>query len=162
VFYFAYGSNLLRRRLEARIGPVDGDPRIAVARGFELRFHKRSRDGSGKADAHVLEGGEVVGALYRVSEEQIAILDNFENGYRRRPLTVSNDAGDLTAWSYFAKTAFVDSALRPFDWYVELILEGARSLGLPGSYLDALLAHPCGADPDAKRIKLARDLLAIP
>ncbi len=160
MLYFAYGSNLLRRRLEGRIGPMDALPQIAVARGFELRFHKRGRDGSGKADAHAFEGGEVVGALYRLSEKQIAILDGFETGYRRRSLTVSSDGGDFTAWSYFAEAAFVDPALRPFDWYVEFILAGARSVGFPDSYLDALRAHPCDADRDVKRIKLARDLLA--
>ena len=49
MLYFAYGSNMSIRRLQSRdINPV----KVNVARlyGHTLKFHKPSKDGSGKCD----------------------------------------------------------------------------------------------------------------
>lgn len=82
-WYFAYGSNMSRARLEARVGPCQ-DRGHAWLDGFDLRFHKRGRDGSGKCDAfatgartHILHG-----VLFGMSAAQREALHLFEGpGY---------------------------------------------------------------------------------
>lgn len=56
ILYFAYGSNMSSARLRARV-PSCRPIGIAFLPGHELRFHKRSKDGSGKCDAFQVEGG---------------------------------------------------------------------------------------------------------
>jgi gamma-glutamylcyclotransferase len=47
--YFAYGSNMCSGRLRARV-TCDFVTTAKLA-GYQLRFHKLSRDGSSKCDA---------------------------------------------------------------------------------------------------------------
>lgn len=49
VLYFAYGSNLCLPRLRSRV-PSVALVGTAVLSGYELRWHKRSTDTSGKCD----------------------------------------------------------------------------------------------------------------
>jgi len=48
--YFAYGSNMLTRRLKAPLRAPSAVARaVASIAGFAVRFHKVSADGSGSA-----------------------------------------------------------------------------------------------------------------
>jgi gamma-glutamylcyclotransferase len=49
MLYFAYGSNMLTERLKARV-PSTRPISPAILSDYDLRFHKRSTDKSGKCD----------------------------------------------------------------------------------------------------------------
>jgi hypothetical protein len=143
---FAYGSNLSRRRIETRIGPVEV---VAVARldGHCLRFHKRGRDGTGKADAFSTndQGDRVWGVVYAMSQAAKRELDRIEGvgqGYRSAGACLTTSEGEpVTAWVYLAEPGWIDPSLVPAAWYRELVIAGAREHGLPADYVAELVAR---------------------
>lgn len=161
VLYLAYGSNMLVRRIEERLGGC----RLlgaASASGLSLRFHKRGRDGSGKCDAFFTEhGGDVLhGVVYELSEQQRATLDRFEGaGYEPRDLVVDSAGGELEVYTYVARADHIDPVLRPFPWYKSIVLAGALANGLPASYVEHLREVETVPDVDAQRVALHLALL---
>lgn len=151
MYYFAYGSNMSSPRLTARVP----DARVhctAQLLGYRLCFHKIGRDGSAKCDAQLTAcSGDVVrGVVYRIPSEQRPRLDACEGlgqGYRAADVRLKRDDGDdLEAFCYLATRT--DPGLRPFDWYREHVLYGAREHGLPLTYRAAIAAVAVWPDPD--------------
>jgi hypothetical protein len=58
--------------------------------GYELRFHKRSKDGSAKADAFRTGScGDVAwGVVYELPVSELRQLDKVEAGYKRVPIDI--------------------------------------------------------------------------
>jgi gamma-glutamylcyclotransferase len=151
MYYFAYGSNMSSPRLTARIP----DARVhCTARllGYRLRFRKIGRDGSAKCDAEPTVGPEDVvhGVVYQIAAERRVLLDACEGlgrGYRAADVRLTGaDGHELDAFCYLATR--VDPGLRPFDWYREHVLRGAREHSLPPTYRAAIAAVPVWPDPD--------------
>jgi hypothetical protein len=162
--YFAYGSNLHPRRLRERspsasvIGP-------ALLPGHRLRFHKLGLDGSAKCDARHTGNPDhmVQGVVYRIEERHRTELDRAESlgtGYDARLVELRSDRGSLSAWCYHACDEAIVGGLRPFDWYLDYVVAGARHHGLPEHYIDALKQVPSRPDPQASRSALNRAILA--
>ena len=88
VYYFAYGSNLNWPQMKAR---CPSSRFICVARLLDHQFgitrHSRLRN-CGTANVIPAPGKEVWGALYEICNEDLVILDGFEDGYRRQILQV--------------------------------------------------------------------------
>ena len=152
-FYFAYGSNLLSRRLRERtpsartIGP-------AVLRGHELRWHKAATDGSGKCDAVPVDDADacVHGVVYEIILKEKPRLDAAETlgtGYAEKEIPVEMKDGRLNAWTYYAIRT--DPSAVPYDWYKALVVSGAREQALPPGYVALLENVPAKIDPDPKR-----------
>lgn len=137
--YFAYGSNMLSERLVQRcpsarpIGPARVD-------GFELTFDKASTDGSGKA---MLAADErdlacTPGVLFEIALADLGSLDRAEGagqGYDRTDsfcVTLSETSEVLTASTYLATR--VEKGLKPYDWYLALVVAGARQHALGERY----------------------------
>ncbi|MDJ0787997.1 MAG: gamma-glutamylcyclotransferase family protein [Myxococcota bacterium] len=143
LLYFAYGSNLKSERLFDR---VPGSRLLVPARVADhtLRCDKRGADGSGKANLHPLPGEWVWGVLYALPDDGFERLDRFEGGYERVEIQISCDAPGLErATTYRSLRLTADPT--PFDWYRQLILDGAREHGLPESWvarLEMLPARP--------------------
>jgi len=156
LLYFAYGSNLHPLRLQRRT-PSARLAGLAVLEGHVLRFHKRSdRDGSAKCDAwHTGRAGDrVLGAIYHLHPGEVEILDRFEgvgSGYLREVVEVLADGALRRAFTYRAQASHVDSAARPYDWYREYVLRGARYHGLPAAYLRRIESVAAIPDPDPER-----------
>jgi gamma-glutamylcyclotransferase (GGCT)/AIG2-like uncharacterized protein YtfP len=155
VLYFAYGSNMSVERLRARV-PSAELVRLAFLANHELRFHKRSqRDGSGKCDAAYTGRAEdtVRGVLYSIESTEIRKLDIVEgrgHGYERRTISVVSDDGEtLEAETYIATET--DPLLRPFDWYKEHVLRGAKAARLPPEYIALIDAVVADVDSDETR-----------
>ncbi len=129
---FAYGSNLFEARMVARI-PSARVLAPAVLPGHDLRFHMRSTDGSGKADAHFTNApiDQVAGVVYRIEPGELSVLDHYEGGYSRRlhpfHLQGRTNGQPTPAWTYHARPERIDPRLRPFDWYHRFVVEGAQS-----------------------------------
>lgn len=149
VSYFAYGSNMLTERLRARVGSARP---IGAARlpGMTLSFAKRGRDLSGKAMIAPVSDTALPlhGVLFEMDAAEIAVLDRFEGpGYARETLTVTARGVPVAAQVYVPMPDHLDPTLIPFDWYLDLILAGARQHRLPPEWIAALGATARLPDP---------------
>jgi cation transport regulator ChaC len=153
VHYFAYGSNMLRERLRARVPSAVA---LAVARldGRRLDFGKLGRDGSGKCDVPIAaySDANTWGVVYALSRAELARLDRVEgvaDHYVRDAVDVCVAGSWHRVQTYLARRRA--ERLEPFDWYHQVVLAGARQHGLPAHYVDWLAAHRCRPDPDRGR-----------
>ncbi len=168
--YFAYGSNLLTRRLtDLSRAPSAVALGVASAPGFVMRFHKIGTDGSGKCTLipSVNDADAVYGVLYEVAESDLTGLDREEGvqlgGYARHSLRLRLPTGDTTeAMTYIGGEPDIDAACVPFDWYRDLVVAGAREHALPPQYVEELARTPAAPDADAARAARARRLLEGP
>ncbi|WP_339735735.1 gamma-glutamylcyclotransferase family protein [uncultured Gimesia sp.] len=141
--YFAYGSNLHPARLESRIGAcqIAG---VAQLERAALCFHKVGLDRSGKCDIVFRETDAtgVWGVVYQISAAQKTILDQHESlgeGYqilKTRVVTRQNQI--FPVYTYQAMSDYIDQSMKPFDWYHDLVLQGALFHGFPLDYLAQL------------------------
>ena len=154
VLYFAYGSNMLLERLRAP-NRCPGAIRIsnAVVNNFALAFDKPSVDDSGKATIHPHADSIVQGVIFQIPLSQLPALDAAEglgSGYARiEDFSVATESGALTALTYIADKTRHD--LQPYDWYLQLIVAGAKQAGLPEGYVDGLKGLASIPDPKPNR-----------
>ena len=153
---FAYGSNLHLGRMRERCPSAE-----PIAMGFvrrrKIAFHKRSVDGSAKADAALSssEGDQVWGVVYRIDAKEKPILDVYESlgtGYDLELVVVAsvNDM-KIRAWMYVARGEMIDGSLQPYSWYVDFVVNGARQHRLPWCYINVQLKVASVTDPDMNR-----------
>ncbi|GJL79684.1 MAG: hypothetical protein NPINA01_26730 [Nitrospinaceae bacterium] len=161
--YFAYGSNLHPVRLKER---TPSCRLISVAKLFEHRlcFHKKSRDGSAKANAFYTgrPADHVMGVIYEMDGSDKGLLDEFEglgNGYLDKKTIVENNTGSQTVFTYVAEENYISDSLNPFIWYKELVLRGARFHQFPEDYINQIVEVDPIQDPDDKRNQKNRYLL---
>jgi len=154
MLYFSYGSNMSSKRLQART-PSARFVTVASLSHHDLRFHKRSRDGSSKCDA--FETGDVshsiIGVVFEIADAEKPILDRYEglgHGYEKKVVRVSDSHGDsLESYTYYAND--IDPALAPYHWYHHHVLTGAIEHGLPTEYVSRIECILTMDDPDAER-----------
>ena len=161
--YFAYGSNMLTRRLHDR-KRAPSAYRVATGfiTGYQLAFDKEGKDKegrrSGKCD--VQETGRttdrVYGVLFSIAAAEKECLDKAEGatgrnpGYKAVNITVTaNDGSRPTALTYIAVRK--DASLRPYHWYKAFVVAGAEEHGLPPAYVAWLRTFESEADPDVQR-----------
>lgn len=157
---FAFGSNMCSLRLRDYSVSPERPGVAAVLRMYRLRFNKRSRDGSGKANAEPDSTGEVWGVLYSIPSEHLKALDQGEgSGYsRRREVVRCEDGTTCEAWVYVASKPDANSTLRPYGWYKRLLVEGAKEHGLPPDYITQLEGIDSVNDPDMARDRKKREI----
>jgi hypothetical protein len=149
MLYAAYGSNLHPVRLAERVvsARLIG---TSLVRGWSLKCHKRSKDGSAKFN--IVAGGEgVYVAVFEISADDKITLDNIEGvglGYSTANLLVS-DFGDCA--TYVAEQSYIDESLRPYEWYKKLAALGARAQGFPRRYQKMIDDIRTCEDPDKDR-----------
>lgn len=159
--YFAYGSNMLRERLVARVSTAQAVA-VGVVRDYRLDFAKVSADGSGKGDMVASPGDEVWGLVHEFDADRRADLDRHEGGhYHAREVVVSTPSGDEMAWSYMAEPQRRDTSKVPYDWYLALIIAGARQGGLPAACIQALEAMAFDVDGKEDRATRQEALAAL-
>jgi hypothetical protein len=85
LWYFAYGSNLDPDRFRDRVGEWS-EHRQAILADHELRFSGEvSSEGGGGAIIQAAPGEKVYGGVYRITAEQIAMMDERELGSEMDP-----------------------------------------------------------------------------
>jgi gamma-glutamylcyclotransferase len=161
LYYLAYGSNLHPDRLRQRTlwCALTGQ---VVLPGYQLRFHKLGRDGSGKATL-IPTGSpadQAYGIVYRIPRLAKPALDIAEWGYRTVHLEVAVGARQQEVFTYLAEPALICPGLPPFSWYKDLVVAGARYHRLPPPFVAELLAVASVADPDRDRQQRHLSLLA--
>lgn len=151
--YFAYGSNMLSAWLHSRCKSARASGVASVA-GYRNSFSKRSKDGSGKAMLVASEDPDarVYGVLYEITNDEILELDRAEGrgkGYQRlEDFEVHADGNAVRVMTYMADKTAIETGLKPYDWYLDLVVKGAEENGLPGDYVAALRATLSIPDPD--------------
>jgi len=156
VIYFAYGSNMSTARLRQRM-PSCKPIGIATLHGHSLRFHKRSRDKSGKCNAAPGNADDaVIGVLFSFDPAERAGLDRVEgvgHGYEHALVTVTNEKGRRRkVLTYLASPDYIDDNLKPYSWYKEFVLAGAKEHGLPPDYVAECIESVAAIeDPDRAR-----------
>ena len=154
--YFAYGSNMLSARLRARCpsARLIGPARIA---GHQLSFSKRSQDGSGKATLAPSAGSEIstLGVIFEIDRGDMAALDAAEErgtGYNRLDQFAVHC---LTRKENLHHTTYIAcnpvAGLKPYDWYLALVIAGAQENKLSEAYIKDLLETPRAPDPQPDR-----------
>lgn len=167
VVYFAYGSNMSTARLRKRM-PSCEPLGVASLQGHALRFHKRSRDKSGKCNAFASgNNNEVIGVLFSFDPAERAKLDEAEgvgSGYEHAIVTVINEKGRRRkVLTYLATPEYIDDSLKPYGWYKDFVLAGAREHGLPPEYIaDYIQSVEAIDDPNKTRDEKRRATLASP
>lgn len=155
VQYFAYGSIMLTRRLRQRCSSATYK-NVASAPDYRFSFSKRSIDESGKGNVIPAQGDRVFGVLFDLDKRELPCLDEFEgvgNGYYREDaFEIELMSGErISAVTYVADSTYIDHSLKPYDWYLALVLAGAREHRLPIPYVSQLEAVQAVLDPNPNR-----------
>jgi gamma-glutamylcyclotransferase (GGCT)/AIG2-like uncharacterized protein YtfP len=163
--YFAYGSNMLLERLAARC-PSARRAGTAYASAVRLTFWKSSKDGSGKAMLTASDSSSIVyGALFELDEAELEELHRHEGagaGYDyKKAYPVFRDGGEQTSAAvYNAAASHIDQALVPYDWYLALVIAGAKQSGLPSDYVENIRSTASRRDGEMRKTRRdAEDLL---
>ena len=129
---------------------------VGILLQHELKFHKIGRkDSSAKCDAK--ETGNprnfVIGVVFDIFESDKLKLDQEEglgNGYNEKQVIINlNDGKIVKAFLYYA--THIDPELKPFHWYKEHVVRGAKENGLPEKYIQIIESIESVADPDDVR-----------
>lgn len=143
--YFAYGSNMCSGRLRARV--TCSFITTAKLVGYQLRFHKVSRDGSSKCDAFRTDhqNDAIWGVVFDIPDAEKAALDRHEgrgNGYDDIMIMVeAKDGGRMKVITYIAATDAIREGLAPYTWYKAFVEAGAREHDLPQDYVAKAIMH---------------------
>ena len=161
--YFAFGSNLSSPRLLQRLPGAEVHC-VATLERHQLRWHKNSRDLSGKCDIVVTDDPRdiVYGVVYLMTHDEGLELDRYETadfGYQRKQVEVAALHGEIiTAFTYFARN--INRDRQPYHWYKEHVLRGALEHGFPPHYVEHIRATPSIDDHDEQRHR--RELAIYP
>lgn len=143
MLYFAYGSNMDPEQIRARC-PDAQVVGIGFMTNHALCFPRRSvKRNCGVSSVAPCEGQNVWGVVYRLSDQDLAVLDANEgfrsdrptelNSYNRVTVVVQVDDIPTEMLTYVAVPQ--ENAPRPNAAYLKHIRDGARHHGLPASYL---------------------------
>lgn len=164
ILYFAYGSNMLTQRLAVRC-PSARSVGVAYAPNHALEFSKKNADTSGKATLVPYENAKQYGVLFHISRDELSTLDAIEGvgfGYERNDVfsVISASNGErLLATTYIATTP--EQGLKPFDWYLALVIAGAQQHNLPTNQLETFQQTPFIVDAQTNRPTRLKSLKAL-
>jgi gamma-glutamylcyclotransferase len=156
---------MLTERIKARAN--DANPlSIAHITGRRLTFHKIAtrKNGSrtGKCDICIDPDPKAVvyGVLFEIPESQFDDLNTFEKGYSLVELVVhSPRLGAVTAVADLADRT--DATLIPYDWYRDLVLEGALQHAIPKPYIRDYIQSVRVEDTRGSTYRDAREAKAL-
>ncbi len=147
MWYFAYGSNMDREKLEIHRAILVMEAKRGVLENYSLVFNKISsiRPSTGCANIIPAQGHRVLGVLYRIRDSDISKMDIFEGVssdqyHRERVLVRAEDNDLIEAEVYIADQT--DDNLMPSIEYLDSVLKGARECGLDEKYIgETFLVH---------------------
>lgn len=141
--YLAYGSNMLTARLRHRC-PSARPVGTALISNHRIEFTKPSLDQSGKATliAADAQGTHTPGVLFEIGKSDRPRLDEAEGagqGYDRHDefdVVLTGTEEQISATTYLATET--KPHLMPYDWYLALVIAGAREHGLDSAHIERL------------------------
>ena len=150
ILYAAYGSNLHPIRLSSRV-PSAKLLGKGILNKKVIRFHKSSKDGSGKCNVVNDDKHQTYVAIYSLDASEKPLLDTIEGvgyGYQIEEVNVA-DFG--TCYTYIADQSHIYDSLNPYTWYKELVLVGCINLGFPSDYIERIYNIDADIDSDQQR-----------
>ena len=157
MLYFAYGSNMSIKRLQKRVKTAQFIGQYYLLK-HSLKFHKISKDGSGKCDAYFTgnKQDKVFGVLFDFQSREKPQLDKAENlgwGYEQKEVELTNHEGEfINAYTYYAIK--INPSLQPYSWYKYHVTQGAKLASLPKDYVNFIHNYPSIKDKNQAREKL--------
>jgi gamma-glutamylcyclotransferase len=141
-WYFAYGSNLLKKQMQQRAVEMR-EPHVCRLADYRFAFNKRKGNGPIYANIVKQPGAVVWGVVYRCSATAMRKLDAYEGvatgDYHRQSVDVVDQSGaTIHAVAYVANENCVCLEGRPDDEYLGRIVEGAKQHGLPADYIKTI------------------------
>jgi cation transport regulator ChaC len=141
LWYFAYGSNMSRATFHERRGMVPLETHVASLEGFKLCFDIPVGPGErGVANLESAAAAVTHGVAYLLTIDDAERLDRTEGVpriYVRHPVSLwLADARTVHAFTY--RGAISVPTRKPSARYLGLVLDGARTHGLPEAYIRAL------------------------
>ena len=80
------------------------------------------------------------------------MLDAAEGrSYAIKEMKVSGKRAEHDVFAYVGISTYLDKSIRPFSWYKEIVVHGARSHGFPEEYIKKLQQVDVYNDPDQER-----------
>ena len=151
MYYFAYGSNLLAKRLRARVGNAR---LVGIARlpGWRMHFNFLCGGGASYCDIlHTGENDEVWGAVFAIPVDRIKYLDRCEGCpdiYHREFVEVEINGQMMKVLAYVGTNGhnWIRPNTLPYDWYARHVVVGAEQVGLPQYYQEFLRMQPSRPD----------------
>jgi gamma-glutamylcyclotransferase len=133
--HFAYGSNMCACWLKRDIDSAKFLHR-AELKGWRLVFNKKSEDGSAKANIEESPVDSVLGVIYEIDESEKKRLDGKEGKYE--PIIVSVTLENGSTEDAVTYKSDYETGGPPYEWYLKLIIGGAKEHGLPEEYIKTL------------------------
>ncbi len=91
--------------------------------------------------------------MFTIDAHEKPALDRVEGlgfGYEQKQVNVrATDGAAVSAFTYYATD--IDESLKPYSWYREHVLRGARENGLPEEYVSFIEGVASMIDPDSER-----------
>ncbi len=146
--YFAYGSNMNLAQMASRC------PGAKLGERVHLPDWRYFINGNGYAGIEEFSGGLVRGCLWSLLPQHWEALDQYEGvagGYydKKKIEVISCRSGErLLVWVYLSND--YDYGI-PSSPYQEIVVQGARDVNLPESYLPLLEAWADGPPPAFSR-----------
>jgi hypothetical protein len=146
-------------RLQERV-PSAKRLEMVTLKKHQLRFHMSSDDGSGKCDCFLTNNNEdiVLGALFDIGLNEKDILDKAESlgyGYEEKMVEVESQSGEIFEASLYYAIK-IEASLKPYSWYLNHVVIGAKETKLPNNYLAVIQSTECIEDLDKERDKEQR------
>jgi gamma-glutamylcyclotransferase (GGCT)/AIG2-like uncharacterized protein YtfP len=148
-YYFAYGSNMNTKVLRKLF---NGDSLECLGcyklNDYKFLYNRAPFTNQGFTGGNIQyePGCAVYGVVWKISEGELAILDQFENSpkvYRRSVLEVvrpDNSQDVCQAEVYVANPNYISPICRPRPFYVNIVTEGAKEHHLPPDYIEQHLS----------------------
>lgn len=108
----------------------------AELEGWRLVFNKKSKDGSAKANIEESPGDSVLGVIYEIDETEKKRLNEKEGKYE--PISVRVKLEDGSTEKVLTYESDYKTGEPPYEWYLKLIIGGAKTHGLPEEYIQTL------------------------
>lgn len=162
---FSYGSNMLFNRIKTRAESARIYAKAHI-KGYKLKFHKRSsKDGSGKANILDTNNSEDIiwGIVVCIDKSDKTKLDRIEGlgyGYEEKSLIVTLENNEeIKTTAYVATNDYIDDNLKPFDWYYNFVVAGAKENNFDIDYIKNIEKVEFDIDPDESRRKENYEIL---
>jgi len=163
MLYFSYGSNMSSKRLKERV-PSAYYVTVATLLKHELRFHKKSLDGSGKCDAYETgkDDHQIMGVVFelaKLEKPKLDIKEGLGKGYEEKLVNLVSQSGEhIEALTYYATS--IDKTKKPYHWYKQHVINGAEEFGLPEEYIEKIRSTESIVDNEPGRHELELSIYA--
>ncbi len=89
--------------------------------------------------------------MNETEKKQLDVEEGVGSGYDHKIVEIITAEGRMTAHTYIASKSHHDSALAPYQWYLDFVLTGAYEHRLPEYYVSKIREVACIKDPDRER-----------